>query len=439
MGGVLGCLLTAWIIYNVLVVIGRLYLSPLSKIPGPRLAAATPWYETFVDLWYNNFPDALADMHKKYGPIVRPTPWEVSINDPDYYNEVYVTAGKRRTNYDAGSRSGLGMQDAIAITKDHDTHELRRKPVANFFSRPNVTRVESRISDEVRLLDAKLCRLKGTGSILSLDHAFTAYAGDIVVQFTCAEHPRLLDGPDFTPQWHKSICGDLNVVPLFRHIGWLSNLARFVPVGLLRALNPEVAGFRLFTLVGEGQIDKIKKGVAREDEKEGLEKKQSVFHDILRSDLPTSSLITYFVLADPEVKKRLEEELKDITAGFPEVVPRWAELEKLPYLQACIKEGLRINRFFRRNPRISPDPECWIGDYDPRMSRNFVPFTKGSRNCLGMNLGWAELYVCLAALFRPGGHNMSLAGTDESDIVPIFDGDVGAPKRGSKGFNVRFD
>lgn len=44
------------------------------------------------------------------GPIVRVNPWELSIDDPDYYNEVYVTAGKRRTNFDAGPRSGLGMQ-----------------------------------------------------------------------------------------------------------------------------------------------------------------------------------------------------------------------------------------------------------------------------------------------------------------------------------------
>lgn len=44
------------------------------------------------------------------GPIVRVNPWELSINDAEYYNEVYVTAGKRRTNFDAGPRNGLGMQ-----------------------------------------------------------------------------------------------------------------------------------------------------------------------------------------------------------------------------------------------------------------------------------------------------------------------------------------
>jgi cytochrome P450 len=29
-------------------------------------------------------------------------------------------------------------------------------------------------------------------------------------------------------------------------------------------------------------------------------------------------------------------------------------------------------------------PERWLGEIDPKMDRNYVPFTKGSRNCLGI-------------------------------------------------------
>lgn len=29
-------------------------------------------------------------------------------------------------------------------------------------------------------------------------------------------------------------------------------------------------------------------------------------------------------------------------------------------------------------------PERWLGEVDPLMKRNLVPFSKGSRNCLGM-------------------------------------------------------
>lgn len=65
----LGWLAAAFIAYNIFLIVYRLLLSPLAKFPGPKLAAATPWYETFIDLWNNNFPEVLADMHKKYGML----------------------------------------------------------------------------------------------------------------------------------------------------------------------------------------------------------------------------------------------------------------------------------------------------------------------------------------------------------------------------------
>jgi cytochrome P450 len=53
------------------------------------------------------------------------------------------------------------------------------------------------------------------------------------------------------------------------------------------------------------------------------------------------TLTTYHILADPAKEKRLREELQEVMSDFPERMPRWAELEKLPYLTACLKEGLR--------------------------------------------------------------------------------------------------
>jgi hypothetical protein len=41
-----------------------------------------------------------------------------------------------------------------------------------------------------------------------------------------------------------------------------------------------------------------------------------------------------------------------------------------------------------RDPNVFPEPfkfkpERWLGDIDPRMNRNYVPWAKGSRDCLG--------------------------------------------------------
>ena len=55
----------------------------------------------------------------------------------------------------------------------------------------------------------------------------------------------------------------------------------------------------------------------------------------------TMGFISYFILANPSIRSRLENELEEPMSRYPEVVPKWAELEKVPILQALIKEGLR--------------------------------------------------------------------------------------------------
>ncbi|KAL8823041.1 MAG: hypothetical protein Q9191_006233 [Dirinaria sp. TL-2023a] len=133
-------------------------------------------------------------------------------------------------------------------------------------------------------------------------------------------------------------------------------------------------------------------------------------------------IMSYHILHNPPIRERLGNELKDIMADYPHNLPRWSDLEKLPYLQAIIREGLRLSfGVMRRLPRCSPDvalqykqwtvpkntpvgmasygmhtdpevypeplkfvPERWLGDYDPKMNRNWVPFSRGSRSCLGM-------------------------------------------------------
>lgn len=94
---------------------------------------------------------------------------------------------------------------------------------------------------------------------------------------------------------------------------------------------------------------------------------KSLFHWIINSDMPQSELddkrlaneaqviqsagststartlthIVYYILSNPDIRKRLTEELREIMAEWPAKVPTWVDLEGISYLQACLKEGLR--------------------------------------------------------------------------------------------------
>jgi hypothetical protein len=149
---------------------------------------------------------------------VRVSPWELHINDADFFTTVFATTANHRT--DIIPPRGLGMDgtctypidviaprlrlpklDSLGSTPDHDTHQLRRRPLDKFLSRQNVVRIQSIIHDEIRILDQKLLAAKDTGTAVRLDHAFASFTGDIVGQVACGESPKLLAAPNFTPEW----------------------------------------------------------------------------------------------------------------------------------------------------------------------------------------------------------------------------------------------
>jgi hypothetical protein len=61
-------LLGSAVAYNLVMVIYRLYFHKLSKFPGPRLAAATGFYEVYFSIWGAGiFEYEINEMHRKYG------------------------------------------------------------------------------------------------------------------------------------------------------------------------------------------------------------------------------------------------------------------------------------------------------------------------------------------------------------------------------------
>lgn len=59
---------TTAVLYFLTLAFYRLYLHPLAKFPGPRLAAITRYYEAYYDVVKNGqYTFRIAEIHQKYG------------------------------------------------------------------------------------------------------------------------------------------------------------------------------------------------------------------------------------------------------------------------------------------------------------------------------------------------------------------------------------
>ena len=80
-------------------------------------------------------------------------------------------------------------------------------------------------------------------------------------------------------------------------------------------------------------------------------------------------------------------------------------------------------------------PERWLDRAERiRLEKYLVPFSKGSRQCLGINLAKAEIYLGLAMVHRR--FEMQLFETTREDVEVKRDLFLPLPKAGSKGVRV---
>ncbi|GAW14950.1 hypothetical protein ANO14919_043580 [Xylariales sp. No.14919] len=83
--------------------------------------------------------------------------------------------------------------------------------------------------------------------------------------------------------------------------------------------------------------------------------------------------------------------------------------------------------WMHNDPVVFPNPDSFEPDRwlttGPeelkRMQMYYVPFARGSRNCVGQNLVYMQMFHTLSRLFRPGAHKLALYNTTVRDIVAV--------------------
>ncbi|OIW31159.1 cytochrome P450 [Coniochaeta ligniaria NRRL 30616] len=356
----------------------RLYLSPLSPVPGPRLAALTWLYEFYYDIVLGGqYTFKIIRLHAQYGPIIRINPSEIHIGDPDFYAEVYASGTRRREKWRFFTKQ-FGADDSALSTVDHELHRTRRAAVAPFFSTQSVRRLQPVVEERV---DALLHRLRGTRGVVDLMYPFSAFTNDVIEEYSFARSHHLIEAPDFGREVTDTMLTGTHYGKWIQHIEVVLKAINALPESVSAALVPGWAGFLAMKRDIRAQIGEIK-------ETENTERWQfdvdhpTVFHEMLGSKvLPaeektvgrlaqegqilvqggtlttswTLAVATFHLLERPETLGKLRDALFAAMPDPAEVVPL-AELEGIAYLRAVVKESLRLGfGTSGRLARVAPD------------------------------------------------------------------------------------
>ncbi|KAH6667915.1 putative P450 monooxygenase [Halenospora varia] len=485
-------ILVSWIVYAIYGAIWRLYLSPLAKFPGPKLAALTRLYEAYYEVIKGGqYTFKLLELHENYGPIVRISPWEVHIKDPDYFDQLY---GAKRDKYEYYIRA-FGLMDATFGTVSHDLHKIRRVPLNKFFSKASINRISPAIQANVDRLIARFRNYQKGKKPVTISMAWSCYTNDVVSEYAFGKSYNYIEtADDFHSAFHDAMNDVSGGVHFFRQFPWLIKPLKSMPRWVMKAIGEKQLALFSFQNDMTTNVHEIMTAKAKDDK--NIEHK-TIFHSILAdSNLPESektldrlrqegqtiigagtettawtlSVLSYYVLANPEIKTKLLEELNKVFEATQER-PALGDLETLKYFNAVINEGLRLSfgvtshiqrvdphhdmmykdwiiprgtpasittYHVHLTPRVFPDPNTfnpdrWLVPNPP--TKYLLSFSRGPRACLGQNLAFAELQLGFAYVLWTF-QDMKLYETEESDVTVWSDRFV--PRTSGRGVKVMF-
>ncbi|PVI05829.1 cytochrome P450 [Periconia macrospinosa] len=431
-------------------------LKPQQQVPGPKLAAATGLV-FFYKLMRGEEVAWENAMHKKYGEVVRLGPDRLTYISARAWKDIAGPgAGKRLENTKDRTTLGPNIHGDNSMGSEPITtvHRSRRRVYAPAFSERALKLQEPLIlgylNSLLRIIKNEATSNHDTG--MDMVKLLNCMTFDVMADLAFGEPLGLLEQSEYTP-WVQAIFG--NVIKLS-----ISRLAREYKLFdlLLKVFTPKSVAESAHTHYNHS-FDRVVKRLGRGIDigkpdiwklaMENNEKNENV-SDLSKRQMTadaggfmmagtetTATLLSgllFLLLKHPEKMQRLQAEIRAL--GKEDL--RLETLYKLPFMAACISEGLRVYppapiAFFRTTPKggnmicgewipertrvavphyaayHSPsnfkDPESFIPErwlpgagYDSDRKDAFNPFSVGPRNCIGQNLANHEMRIILATL-----------------------------------------
>ncbi|KAK4501507.1 hypothetical protein PRZ48_007316 [Zasmidium cellare] len=475
------------------VYIQRLFFHPLSKFPGPKIMAASRIYEFYYDSYqHGRLWRQLPELHKKYGPIIRMGPDEIHIQDSEYFD--YLFGFKPLDKWPMSARQ-FGLNHAMFGTEDYKLYTQRRAAFGDAFSRSKTFKLQPLVNEKTEKGCDQIRAAMRKGTSIDLAYLYRAVTAEIITEYMYGQQYGFFEDQKTTKGLYDR---RFDALFGFTHLGrfipfWIPILLIFARSQIRQALGVQEATASMVAF--SGFADKMLKNIVdehgvKEDVSEDKQYKTAA-EVYLHSRLPipdktgqgltqatmaawaggwdtTAFSLTqtsYYLLRCDNVLKKLKAELNK---AWPQqaTTPTYQEILELPYLDAVIKESLRLmhgalSRLTRINPTAAEQykswtippktkismstsdvnldksiwgedveefrPERWLGH--PELDKWLMTFSKGARVCAGQELAWMELKLIVATIFRkfemriPEGEKVT-----DADILPYCDGFTPGPK-----------
>ncbi|KAJ5392315.1 P450 monooxygenase [Penicillium cosmopolitanum] len=419
-------------------------LSPLRDIEGPAFARYTRLWELYQN-WRGQLEHVTVALHEEYGPIVRLAPNRYSISDPSAIRTIYGAGSKfsKSDYYDSFGSPSMAHRD-VFTQKSNEKHATERRKTSNLYAMSSMVTYEPFVDEVNARFIAALADHASHGLDFDLFTWMQFYAFDVIGEITFGRSFGLIEaGYDKDRLLHAA------------HVGSIS-------YGSMVALVPEIhpCHWRVIQRVITREIGARVQGTSLSNRKDFLEKcveltktgkmDEFVMNNVLGANLGAGSdttgisltAVIYFLMRNPHCLEKLRGEIERAAQeGNLSDPVSFQEAQRLPYLQACIKEALRMHAAVgqilsrvvpeggaqlagRHFPEgtvvgvnawvIHSDASIWGKDVDqfrperwlvPKeevalLEQNFLAFGAGARTCIGKNISLLEMTKLLPQLVR---------------------------------------
>ncbi|KAF4334745.1 pisatin demethylase cytochrome P450 [Fusarium beomiforme] len=401
------------------------------------------------------------------GPVIRYAPNHYSFSDLDAVKIIYSlgTSFPKSAWYIPWGEPG---HSNLFNERNLARHAHDRKQFQSTYSMSSLVNYEAFVDDCAEILKTRLSELCAANQVIDMHHWFQCYAFDVIGMITYGKRLGFLDKGEDVGNVIRAL-GELLGYSTIVGIVFPSLHNIIFPVMNLLAGDKGQGGafVTAFTKDRISEAQSKPKAIILEDSDATAQSfltkflaKNSKSPDaftsghvltgclinmIAGSDTTAISLsaVLYYLLKNPRCMAKLQEEVDTFTAnGQLSNYVTYKESQEMPYLQAVIKEALRLHpatglplervvpqggatisgRFFPEGTIVgintwvahldrgvfgqdadSFSPERWLQDDAERvatMNRFWMPFGLGSRTCIGRHISMLEMCKLVPALIR---------------------------------------